>query len=139
MKRLAIAVCCVLAVGLVNAAGTVVKIPSKFSAQETTERYLNALHDAEVPVLNRKPIPMVQGEEIEFSNPFFGTIIGRCDRGARKDKPVTAKIWQDMQGKVWLSYVKPVAMINEFGVIECGHETDNVQRALDGFASSATK
>ncbi len=109
---------------------------SAFDPQLTAERYVQALQRAEVPVLERRRLP--DGEEIVFPSPVYGTRIGQCHKGMRKDKPLRTRIWRDPQGRVWLRYSEPRAKINEFGVIECGNEVDQVRRALDAFATTAT-
>jgi len=124
-----------LLLAVVSSAGAAT-LRSAFDPQQTAERYIQALQRAEVPVLERRTLP--DGEEIVFPSPVYGTRIGQCHKGMRKDKPLKARIWRDRQGRVWLRYPEPQPKINEFGVIECGNEADLVRRALDGFATTAT-
>jgi len=123
------------------AGGSNVTVKSIYSVQQTADRFVEALNKEEVPVITRVKKNIMaskNGEVITFSHPLYGTIVGKCHRGTRKDKPLNAKIWEDKNGEVWLSYFKPTAFINDFGVIECGYETDRAQQLLGGFASSAT-
>lgn len=122
-----------------------VKLVSNHSLEDTVKRYEGALEAAKVPVLQQKAFEKslpggfsLKGKEIHFSNPFYGWNLGECHRGLRKDIPMTAKVYQDTNGQVWLEYMQPEDSINSFGVIECGNETDKVRRALGGFANSAT-
>jgi len=122
-----------------------VKIVSKHSLEDTVKLYSEALEAAKVPVLDKqsfeKSLPggfSLKGQEIKFSNPFYGWNLGECHRGLRKDIPMTAKVYKDTNGQVWLEYMQPEDSVNSFGVIECGNETDKVRRALGGFANSAT-
>ena len=128
-----------------TASATPVKIVSKHSLDDTVKLYASALQQAQVPVLSRKSFEQKlpggfsrQGQEIKFSNPFYGWSLGECHRGLRKDKPMTTRVWKDNNNQVWLEYMQPDNYVNSFGVIECGNETDKVRRALSGFADSAT-
>ncbi len=122
------------------------KVDSKNDLKETTNRFIAALVKAEIPVRSQKKVKKAlpggfsqAGEEIVFSNPFFGWNLGECHRGLRKDKPMTATIWKGTTGQVWLEYDQPDAITNSFGVIECGNETDKVQSALHAFVDTATE
>ncbi len=132
LRRVMLA-CLGLMLGLPVAAATV---PSAFDVQQTAERYVKALQQAQVPVLERRP--SAQGEEIIFINPLYGTRIGMCHKGLRKDKPLKVRIWRDQQGRVWLQSPDIPDQINQFGIIECGNEADQVRQVLDSFAHAAT-
>ena len=123
-----------------------VKVESKHSLEETTQRYVNALKKAEIPVRGQKQLTQeLPGgfsrniKEIEFSNPYFGWDLAECHRGKRKDMSMKTRIWKDNRNKVWIEYSQPEVTVNEFGVIECGNETDLVQKALTGFAEAASE
>jgi len=126
------------------ASAAIVKVESKNDLKVTANRFASALTKAEVPIHEQKMIKQSlpggfsrTGKEIVFSNPFFGWNLGECHRGLRKDKPMKARIWKGTTGQVWLEYDAPEAKVNAFGVIECGNETDKVQRALDAFVNAA--
>ena len=119
-------------------AGGDVRVISKYNLNETTARFAMALQEQGVPVLERRALDTGQGEEILFPSPYYGSRIGECHRGTRKDEPLIARIWQDNNKYVWLSYQLPDEQVNQFGVIECGNETDMVRRAVSSFATTAT-
>jgi len=117
------------------------EVESQFSIAKTAERYVQALQASGVPVFQRqtKKNRFTGKEElIVFGNPYFGSNI-MCNKALRKDKPLTARVWKNGEGRVLLEYTLPSVFINEFGVIECGHEVDNMNRVLNGFADSAVK
>ncbi len=117
------------------------EVASQFSIAQTAERYVSALQASGVPVFERqtKKNRFTGKEElIVFGNPYFGSNI-ICNKALRKDRPLTARVWRNGEGQVLLEYELPSAFINEFGVIECGHEVDNMSRVLNGFADSAVK
>jgi len=127
-------------------AGQNVKIESTNDLNSTVTRYTGALKKAQIPVLKQSKFKQKlpggfsrEGLEIVFPNPFYGWSLGECHRGERKDKPLVARVWTDNEKKVWLEYPQPEAYMNEFGVIECGNETDMVSRALSNFADAATE
>ncbi len=123
-----------------------IKVESKHSLEVTTQLYLAALNNAEIPVRSQNELTQkLPGgfsrsiKEIEFSNPYFGWNLGECHRGERKDTPFKTRIWKDNRNKVWIEYPQPDVTINQYGVIECGNETDLVQKALTGFAEVASE
>jgi len=137
MARSVILLLSILFVSTSWAAGGNVRLKSSFSFDQTVQRYVEALKDEGIPYVHEKKI--ANGSEvIKFTNPYFGTNIGQCHKGVRKDKPLTATIRADQKGNVWLVYTRPVAHINDYGVIECGNETDKMTRALQKFATLAT-
>ncbi len=107
---------------------------SPFDIKNTAARYVRALQEAGVPVL---ALRHGQSETVVFQNPLYGTNMGQCDKSLRKDQPLEARIWRDKHQRVWLTYSQPRPAVNEFGVIECGHESDIMGKALSGFADAA--
>jgi len=113
------------------------RVLSNHDLDETAERAIDVLLNAQLPLVEEHETP--RGWEIAFTNPLYGSNIGACAKGSRKDKPLHMRVYEDLNGNVWLAYEEPQAKINEFGVIECGHETANIRRTLEGFASSAVE
>ncbi len=127
-------------------AASSVKVLSQHDIEVTHNKYLLALQKAEVPVHSNHEFEEAlpggfsrKGKEIQFSNPYFGWSLGECNRGERKDKPLTTRIWQDDQQRVWLEFSAVETAINKFGVIECGNEVDLVNKKLLEFSSAATE
>lgn len=120
-----------------------VELSSKNDINQTVEKYVQALKKAGVQVYDAKASKnKITGNpeaEIVFANPMFGTRIGECHKGVRKDIPLTTKVWKDGANRVMLQYELPDTLVNTFGVIECGNEADNMRRVLGGFASMATE
>ncbi len=117
------------------------EVESQFSIVQTADRYVMALQASGVPIFERqeKNNRFTGKEEIiVFANPYFGSNIV-CNKALRKDKPLTARVWKNGEGRVLLEYDFPAEPVNDFGVIECGHETDIMHRVLNGFADSAVK
>ncbi|MDH5394569.1 MAG: hypothetical protein OEY11_15400, partial [Gammaproteobacteria bacterium] len=125
-------------VSVANAAGERIKLVSDFTPEITLDRFVQALEREGVPILNEDE-GMGSANEVKFANPLFGANIGLCGKGLRKDKPMKVVVWKDDNGTSWLSYESPRDIVNNFGVIECGHETDNLRRTLKGFVTTATE
>jgi len=130
----------------ITSVAATIQVESKNDLNLTASRFVEALSKAGVPVRGQKSIKKIlpggfaqSGKAIIFSNPFYGWNLGECHRGLRKDTPMTAKIWQNASGKVWLEYDAPEASVNAFGVIECGNETDKVRDALAAFVEAAVE
>jgi hypothetical protein len=133
------AIWCSLLLMLVSPAwGAETKVLSSHDLDETIARYTDVLLNARVEVIEERSIRMGKGTEILFPSPLYGTRIGECAKGSRKDAAMSARIYKDRNGSVWLAYDEPQARMNQFGVIECGNETANVRKVLSGFASSVT-
>ncbi|MDH5229125.1 MAG: hypothetical protein OEZ58_05400 [Gammaproteobacteria bacterium] len=130
--------CLLLGLSLPIFADTQVRLKSDYNLKQTVIRYIQALKQDGVPVLAQKVMKNAQGQKIVFTNPLFGTTLGRCNKSVRKDQPLIATVERDANGFIWLSYDEPEAQINDFGVIQCGHETDNMRRALQKYADRAT-
>jgi len=107
---------------------------SKHDVKATAERAVAVLQRAQLPEVAERETP--NGMEIEFTNPLYGSAIGACAKGLRKDKPLQMRIYEDMNGNVWLAYEEPRTIVNDFGVIECGNETAHIKQTLQGFASA---
>lgn len=120
-----------------------VQVESRFNFSQTVERYTDALKTAGIEVLSAEnrllPVSLMREEVIVFQNPYYGTSIGACRKGSRKDIPLYARVWTDNAGKVRLSYELPEPIVNSFGVIECGNEMEKLRVTLGGFAFAATE
>lgn len=143
MRKLTILVSAACLLPMATAMAAEAQIKSKHSLEETADRFVSALNQAgvgvvkeEVPDLGASPS---KEATILFANPLYDTNIGRCRKGARKDIPLEAHVRQDADGNVWLAYNTPDAPINQFGVIECGNESDKMRKLLGGFANSAAE
>lgn len=76
---------------------------------------------------------------IIFGNPKVGTALMQCSQSAGIDLPLKALIWQDKEGIVWLSYNDPQYLARRHDIQKCGNVIDNVTKALNSFATEATK
>jgi uncharacterized protein (DUF302 family) len=93
-----------------------VSFPSRYSAPETMQRLLAALAKRDLTVFTRIDhaanaaavgMPLRPTEVVLFGNPKGGTALMQDQQRAGIDLPLKALVWQDAEGKVWLSYNAP--------------------------------
>lgn len=93
-----------------------VSIASRYSAAETMQRLLAALKKRDLTVFARIDhaanaaavgLPLRPTEVVLFGNPKGGTVLMQDQQRAGIDLPLKALVWQDTDGKVWLSYNAP--------------------------------
>jgi uncharacterized protein (DUF302 family) len=97
----------------VSAASGLITKPSKYSVQETIERFETAMkaqgwvvfteldHAAAAAQAGLALHPLTV---IVFGNPKVGTLLMQQAPTLAIDVPLKALVWQDEQGQVWLTY-----------------------------------
>lgn len=73
-----------------------------------------------------------------FGSPKGGTPFMRCAQTVGIDLPLKMLAWQDESGKVWLGYNEPAYVADRHGAGSCA-VVPNIAKALEGFASKATR
>ena len=73
-----------------------------------------------------------------FGSPKGGTPFMRCAQTVGIDLPLKMLAWQDESGKVWLGYNEPAYVAERHGAGSCA-VVPNISKALEGFASKATR
>jgi uncharacterized protein (DUF302 family) len=124
----------------------VVTIPSGFSPKETVERLKAGLasHDlalfAEIDhARNAKEAALTLRPEIVlvFGSAKAGTPLMQANQAAGLDLPLKALVWQDGEGKTWISYNDPSWIAGRYGLPE---ETMQLARKMgQGLAAIANK
>jgi uncharacterized protein (DUF302 family) len=125
-----------------------VSIPSRYSASETMERLLAALKKRDLNVFTRVDhaagaasvdMPLRSTEVVLFGNPKGGTALMQDQQVAGIDLPLKALVWQDADGKVWLSYNAPDWIAARAGLGEkSAGAVAAMPRALAAIAEEAT-
>ena len=125
-----------------------INIQSQFGAAETAERFTTGVTEAGLKVFNR--IDHAAGavkvgetlrptELIIFGSPKVGTALLRSDQRAGIELPLKALVWQDAEGKVWLSYNSPDYVFSRFAIDDRPKVKENVSGALEKLARHATQ
>jgi uncharacterized protein (DUF302 family) len=126
-----------------------VSFTSRYSAPETMQRLLAALAKRDLNVFARIDhaanaaavgMPLRPTEVVLFGNPKGGTALMQDQQRAGIDLPLKALVWQDAEGKVWLSYNAPdwIAARAGLGAASAGAVATMTQ-ALAAIAEEATK
>ncbi|MEW8507014.1 MAG: DUF302 domain-containing protein [Candidatus Thiodiazotropha sp.] len=136
------------AVPVVLADPGLVNVSSQFGVEETADRFVTAATGAGLKVFNR--IDHAAGaakvgktlrptELIIFGSPKVGTALMTSDQRIGIDLPLKALVWQDGEGKVWLSYNSPDYLFSRFAINDREKVKQNVGAALQKFAKHATQ
>jgi uncharacterized protein (DUF302 family) len=94
----------------------IVDVPSKHSVDETVERLKSILQAKEITLFAlvdhsgeaaKVGMQMRPTKLLIFGNPKAGTPLMRAAPSIAIDLPLKILVWQDAEGKVWLSYNAP--------------------------------
>jgi uncharacterized protein (DUF302 family) len=103
----------------------VVDVPSNHSVDETVDRVKNILqtkavtlfalidHSGEAAKVGMKMRPT---KLLIFGNPKAGTPVMQAAPSIAIDLPLKILVWEDEQGKVWISYNSPEYLMERHGV-----------------------
>jgi uncharacterized protein (DUF302 family) len=98
---------------------------SRVSARETVNRLLAALATRKLTVFARVDhaagaasvgLPLRPTEVVIFGNPKGGTALMQEQQSAGIDLPLKALVWEDADGKVWLTYNDPAWIAQRHGL-----------------------
>jgi uncharacterized protein (DUF302 family) len=101
--------------------------PSKYSVAETIERLENVLAGKGIKVFARidhsgeaekAGLKMLPAQVLIFGNPKAGTPLMVAEPTAAIDLPLKVLVWQDQEGRVWLSYNSPDYLKQRFGLTD---------------------
>lgn len=125
-----------------------VNIPSQFSVKQTADRLETLLNKKGMTVFNRinhakgakgVGIELNPTELILFGNPKVGSPLMQCQQTIALDLPQKALIWQDANGKVWLSYNDPEYLQKRHDVKGCDNNFAKIKKALAGLTKAAAQ
>jgi uncharacterized protein (DUF302 family)/uncharacterized membrane protein YidH (DUF202 family) len=110
---------------LMNAGDGIISKPSKYSVPDTLDRLEAVLRSKGVRVFARVDhsgeaekagLKMPPTQLLIFGNPTAGTPVMLAASTAAIDLPLKALAWQDVDGKIWLSYNDPAYLKQRFGL-----------------------
>jgi uncharacterized protein (DUF302 family) len=102
-----------------------VSVQSRVSAQETLDRLLAALAARKLAVFARVDhaagatsagLPLRPTEVVIFGNPKGGTALMQDRQSAGIDLPLKALVFEDADGKAWLTYNDPAWIAERHGL-----------------------
>lgn len=103
----------------------IVSVASRYSARETMQRLLAALPARNMTVFARVDhaanavaagMTLRPTDLVVFGNPKGGTVLMQDRQLAGLDLPLKALVWEDADGKVWLSYNDPAWIASRHGL-----------------------
>jgi uncharacterized protein (DUF302 family) len=103
----------------------IVNQPSKHSVEQTVEALTNILKSKGVAVFGlidhsgeagKVGLKMRPTKLLIFGNPKAGTPLMLASPGSAIDLPLKLLVWEDAQGKVWLSYNSPEYLRERHGL-----------------------
>jgi len=125
-----------------------VNLASQFSVQETADRFGAAVEKAGLKIFARidhaagaasVEVSLRPTQLIIFGSPKVGTALLTSDQRAGIDLPLKALVWQDAEGKVWLSYNSPDYLFGRFSIEDRAAAKTKVSDALAKFSQAATQ
>lgn len=138
-----------LAVASAQAASTgTTVVPSAHDVATTADRLETALRDSGATVFARidhaAGAAQVQQtlqptQLIIFGNPKLGTALLQSAREIGIDLPLKMLVWEDDQGKVWLSYNNPEYLAERHGIEDRAPQFQAMGAALTKLAAAATE
>jgi uncharacterized protein (DUF302 family) len=135
-----------LAITSVSAGEGMVNVPSAHSVPDTADRLEAILGAKGMTVFAR--IDHAAGAQkagksmpptllLIFGNPKVGTPLMLCSPSIAIDLPQKALIWEDADGKTWISYNDPQFLKLRHDTQGCDEVLQKVSTALGNFASKA--
>lgn len=124
----------------------IVSVASRYSARETMQRLLAALPARNMTVFARVDhaanavaagMTLRPTDLVVFGNPKGGTVLMQDRQLAGLDLPLKALVWEDADGKVWLSYNDPAWIARRY---DLGHAAavQAMSAALKAISEEAT-
>ena len=126
-----------------------VSVQSRVSARETLDRLLAALAERKLEVFSRVDhaagaasvgLSLRPTEVVIFGNPKGGTALMQDRQSSGIDLPLKALVWEDADGKAWLTYNDPTWVAKRHGL---GAVSESAVKAMAGLlatiAQEATK
>ncbi|MEJ2406141.1 MAG: DUF302 domain-containing protein [Candidatus Thiodiazotropha sp.] len=133
---------------LAHADRGLVNVESQHDASTTADRFVAAVEQAGLKVFSR--IDHAAGaaqvgetlrptQLIIFGSPKVGTALMNADQRVGIDLPLKALIWQDEEGKVWVSYNSPDYLFGRFSIEGRDPVKQKITQALGKFAAAAAE
>lgn len=128
------------------AAQGLISIPSSHSVSDTVERLETLINKAGLTLFDRVDhsdraksvdLPLRPTQVVFFGNPKAGTPLMRCQQTVAIDLPQKALVWEDEEGKVWISYNDPEYLRARHAIEGCDKVLGAMSKALDKLINAA--
>jgi uncharacterized protein (DUF302 family) len=125
-----------------------VRMQSAHSVETTLDRLAQLLKDKGLTVFTRVDhaanasgagLEMRDAQVLIFGNPKLGTPLMKAAPSTAIDLPQKALAYEDDAGRVWLAYTDPAYLAARHGITGRDAVLDRIAKALDTFATKATR
>jgi uncharacterized protein (DUF302 family) len=125
-----------------------INVESVYDVKETADRLENILTEKGMTIFNRinhsegaanVGIMLPDTELFIFGNPKVGSPLMKCQQTVAIDLPQKASIWEDNQGKVWISYNNPRYLEKRHNISGCEEIIAKIEKALSGITNAASQ
>ena len=129
------------------ASADVIKKASAHSVKDTMDKFETLVKSKGLGVFARVDhtknamsvdMEMNDAEVLIFGNPKAGTVLMKKDPATALDLPLKVAVYEDNDGKVWLSYRNPQDLSDDYD-LEGVPVLGNVEKALDNLTTAVTK
>ena len=123
-----------------------VTLPCAHGATETVERLKALLAQKGIEVFahidhaagaRKVGLPLRPTEVLIFGNPKAGTPLMQARQTIGLDLPLRALVWEDGEGKVWLTYRRVDDLAQQHHVTDCDEAVKALDDGLAGLARAA--
>jgi uncharacterized protein (DUF302 family) len=131
------------------AADGLTTIPSSFGPAETIDRLVKEIQGRGLTVFARVDhaagaaeigLPLRPTTLLVFGNAKGGTPLMQADQTVGIDLPLKALVWEDANGKTWLSYNEPRWIAGRYGLAASqAHVVDALTAAVAAIAERASR
>jgi uncharacterized protein (DUF302 family) len=124
-----------------------VTLPSAHSANETVECFKALLAQKGIQIFahidhaagaKKAGLPLRPNQVLIFGNPKVGTPLMQSRQTMGLDLPLRALVWEDEQGKVWLTYRRVADLARQHHVTGRDETIKVLDNVLTGLARAAT-
>lgn len=132
---------------VLQAADGLIKKPSAFTVEMTTQRLINLLEKKGIRVFAhvdhqenaaRVDLKLNKLQIVIFGNPLLGSPLMQSNPTAGIDLPMKALVWEDHESKVWLGYNDPDYLARRHGIEDRKTVLDKMTAALNKISTAAT-
>lgn len=120
--------------------------PSSYSMDETIDVLKEAMEDMDLNLVEEVDHAQAAADnELElrptkvliFGNPKVGTELMKADQRAGLDLPLRILVWENEDGRVFLTYRSPTTLQKDFALKEQEQVLDKMNNALDKLSQKA--
>lgn len=122
--------------------------PSSYTMEETLEVLKNAMEEMDLNLIEEVDHAQAAADhELElrptrvliFGNPKVGTALMKADQRAGLDLPLRILVWENEDGRVFLTYRTPTVLQTDFALEEQQDVLEKMSEALDSLSQEAVR